>query len=116
MNEQDYKEYQELISGGLSQRKAAIVLGIDRCKIQRYLKRRLEDAVDIEDGVLNTSKVGLKTQPLMLYYDIETTLAKSYHFNYWKTNIGVKQMIEPSHMLSHAWAWNDGDVHSSVLT
>lgn len=59
----------------------------------------------------------VKTSPQVLYYDIETTLAKSYHFNYWKTNIGVKQMIEPSHMLSHAWCWGeDGEVFSSILT
>ena len=59
----------------------------------------------------------VKTSPRVLYYDIETTLAKSYHFNYWKTNIGVKQMIEPSHMLSHAWCWGeDGEVFSSILT
>ena len=59
----------------------------------------------------------VEKKPKVLYYDIETSLAKSYHFNYWKTNIGVKQMIEPSHMLSHAWCWGeDGEVFSSILT
>ena len=59
----------------------------------------------------------VKKKPKVLYYDIETSLAKSYHFNYWKTSIGVKQMIEPSHMLSHAWCWGeDGEVFSSILT
>ena len=58
-----------------------------------------------------------QVKPKVLYYDIETSLAKSYHFNYWKTNIGVKQMIEASHMLSHAWCWGeDGEVFSSILT
>lgn len=58
-----------------------------------------------------------QVKPKILYYDIETSLAKSYHFNYWKTNIGVKQMIEASHMLSHAWCWGeDGEVFSSILT
>ena len=58
-----------------------------------------------------------QVKPKILYYDIETSLAKSYHFNYWKTNIGVKQMIEASHMLSHAWCWGeDGNVFSSILT
>ena len=42
MNEQDYKEYQALISEGHSQRSAAKILGIDRCKIQRYIKKQLE--------------------------------------------------------------------------
>lgn len=59
----------------------------------------------------------VEKKPKVLYYDIETSLAKSYHFNYWKTSIGVKQMIEPSHMLSHAWCWGeDGEVFSSILT
>lgn len=52
----------------------------------------------------------------VLYYDIETTLAKSYHWGQWKQNLSIKQQIQESHMLSHAWSWNDGDVFSSVLT
>lgn len=43
MNEQDYKEYQDLINEGHSQRSAAKILGIDRCKIQRYIKKQLEN-------------------------------------------------------------------------
>lgn len=42
MNEQDYKEYQDLIDEGHSQRSAAKILGIDRCKVQRYIKKQLE--------------------------------------------------------------------------
>lgn len=52
----------------------------------------------------------------ILYFDIETTLAKSYHWGQWKQNLSVKQQIQESHMLSHAWAWGDGEVYSSVLT
>lgn len=52
----------------------------------------------------------------MLYYDIETTLAKSYHWGQWQQNLSVKQQIQESHMLSHAWSWNDEEVFSSVLT
>lgn len=59
---------------------------------------------------------GVKKEPQILYYDIETTLAKSYHWGQWKQNLSVKQQIQESHMLSHAWAWNDGEVFSSVLT
>lgn len=51
-----------------------------------------------------------------LYFDIETTLAKSYHWGQWQQNLSVKQQIQESHMLSHAWAWGDGEVFSSVLT
>lgn len=52
----------------------------------------------------------------ILYFDIETTLAKSYHWGQWQQNLSVKQQIQESHMLSHAWAWGDGEVYSSVLT
>lgn len=52
----------------------------------------------------------------ILYFDIETTLAKSYHWGQWQQNLSVKQQIQESHMLSHAWAWGDGEVFSSVLT
>lgn len=51
-----------------------------------------------------------------LYFDIETTLAKSYHWGQWQQNLSVKQQIQESHMLRHAWAWGDGEVFSSVLT
>ena len=50
MNEQDYKEYQELINEGHSQRSAAKILGIDRCKIQRYIKKQLEGGVIMIDN------------------------------------------------------------------
>lgn len=42
MNEQDYKEYQDFINEGHSQRSAAKILGIDRSRIQRYIKKQLE--------------------------------------------------------------------------
>lgn len=57
-----------------------------------------------------------KSPVKMLYYDIETTLAKSYHWGQWQQNLSVKQQIQESHMLSHAWSWGDGEVFSSVLT
>lgn len=57
-----------------------------------------------------------KSSVKILYYDIETTLAKSYHWGQWKQNLSVKQQIQESHMLSHAWSWDNGEVYSSVLT
>lgn len=57
-----------------------------------------------------------KESPRVLFFDIETTLAKSYHFGQWKQNLSVKQQVEEGHLLSHAWAWGDGKVVGSVLT
>jgi uncharacterized protein YprB with RNaseH-like and TPR domain len=128
--QQDYQEYSKLIEEGHSQRSACLILGLNRSTIQRYIKSVLESE-EIKDIVLGVQNQNDYTdwqskpkpelcevkKPKILYFDIETSLAKSYHFNYWKTNIGVKQMIEPSHMLSHAWCWGeDGEVFSSILT
>ena len=56
------------------------------------------------------------SKPKLLFYDIETTLAKSYHFGQWKQNLSVKQQVQEGHLLSHAWAWGDSDVVGSILT
>ena len=57
-----------------------------------------------------------KQKAKILFHDIETSLAVSYHFGQWQQNLGIKQQIHESHMLSHAWAWNDADVQGSILT
>lgn len=55
-----------------------------------------------------------KVKPL--FYDIETSLAKSYHWGQWGQNLSQKQKIQESHLLSHAWAFGDEDVKGSILT
>ena len=127
LNEQDYKEYQDLINEGHSQRSAAKILGIDRSRIQRYIKKQLESE-EIKKTILGVQnqndytdwqskpKPSLLNKPKTLFYDIETTLAKSYHFGQWKQCLGVKQQVQEGHLLSHAWAWNDEDVVGSILT
>ena len=127
MNEQDYKEYQDLINEGHSQRSAAKILGIDRCKIQRFIKKQIRDE-EIKETVLGVQnqndytdwqskpKPELCNKPRICFYDIETSLAKSYHFQQWKVNLSQKQKIQESHLLSHAWAWGDGEVTGSILT
>lgn len=89
------------------------------CQIE--LNKQIEGGVSGNDysnwEVKEKPSLGeVKKEPRTLYYDIETSLAKSYHWGQWKQNLSVKQQIQESHMLSHAWAWNDGEVFSSVLT
>lgn len=127
MNEQDYIDYLELINEGHSQRSAAKILGISRSSIQRYIKKQLE-ADSIRNSVFNVQnqndytdwqskpKPDLNVKPQVLFYDIETSLAKSYHFQQWKVDLSQKQKIQESHLLSHAWAWGDGEVTGSILT
>jgi len=86
----DYQEYQDLINEGHSQRSAAKILGISRSMIQRHIKKQLE--VDrIRNSIFNVQnqndytdwhskpKPELCNKPRICFYDIETTLAKSYH-------------------------------------
>ena len=122
--DQDYIDYLELINDGHSQRSAAKILGIPRTTIQGYLKRIVEqegsESIEVKHmtrgELLGTSKVEKQHKPKILHYDIETSLAKSYHFQQWKVDLSQKQKIQESHLLSHAWAWGDGEVVGSVLT
>ena len=127
MNEQDYISYLELINEGHSQRSAAKILGISRSMIQRYIKKQLEADI-IRDSVFNVQnqndytdwqskpKPELNVKPQVLFYDLECTLSKSYHFGQYKQNLSVKQQVQEGHLLSHAWAWGDEPVVGSILT
>ena len=69
----------------------------------------------VGEGFKQVNKV-TQSKPKLLFYDIETSLAKSYHFSQWKVNLSQKQKIQESHLLSHAWAWGEGEVTGSILT
>ena len=105
LTQEEIDQYYLLIGQGYSQRQCCGILGVSRGLVQHYLKRVAE--LENEGGA---------NKPKILFYDIETTLAKSYHFGQWKQNIGVKQQVQEGHLLSHAWAWNNGDVVGSILT
>lgn len=127
LTKEEIDQYYELIGQGLSQRQVCTILGISRGIIQHYLKR-VAELENIEETVLSVQnqndytawqskpKPELGDKPKILFYDIETSLAKSYHFQQWKVNLSQKQKIQESHLLSHAWAWGDGEVTGSILT
>lgn len=114
ISEQEFQEYLELIEQGYSQRSACEVLSLSRSSIQRYLKK-LGD-LNNSDVVVTTVDDKVANKPKVLFYDIETTLAKSYHFQQWQVNLSQKQKVQESHLLSVAWCWNDGDVHGDILS
>ena len=118
ITETDYQEYSKLIEEGHSQRSACLILGLNRSTIQRYIKSVLEDGVNdvIEQYLELPNTEHVENKPKLLFYNIETSLAKSYHFQQWKVNLSQKQKIQESHLLSHAWAWGDGEVTGSILT
>ena len=79
--QQDYQEYSKLIEEGHSQRSACLILGLNRSTIQRYIKGVLEAEVsEVTEQYLELpSTKYVENKPKLLFYDIETSLAKSYH-------------------------------------
>lgn len=102
---------------GLSGAEIARQLNIPERTVQDNLKR-LKGMYDIKK-VQSFSDAGgfaKKTSAKILFHDIETSLAVSFHFGQWQQNLGIKQQVHESHLLSHSWAWNDGEVKGSILT
>ncbi|QMP19084.1 hypothetical protein FKOIJHOC_00136 [Acinetobacter phage Ab_121] len=91
-------------------------LNIPERTVQDNLKK-LKGKIRIED-IYDPDNVGknIVSGAKILFHDIETSLAVSYHFGQWQQNLGIKQQVFESHLLSHSWAWNDGEVKGSILT
>ena len=133
MNEQDYISYLELINEGHSQRSAAKILGINRCKIQRYIKKQIEkhELENIEDTVLGVQNQNdytdwqKKEKPLItqvdkiprtLFWDLESSLLEGYFFRIWQENIPMRRIKKHSHLLSASFAYNNEPVQGYRLT
>lgn len=115
----DKESYRNRLNDYFKRKDIADEIYRQACQIE--LNKQIENGVSGNDysawekkekPLVAKAKIPVKT----LYFDIETTLAKSYHWGQWQQNLSVKQQIQESHMLSHAWAWGDGEVFSSVLT
>lgn len=115
----DKESYRNRLNSYFKREDIAEEIWKQACQIE--LNKQIENGVSGNDytdwekkekPLVAKAKSPVKT----LYFDIETTLAKSYHWGQWQQNLSVKQQIQESHMLSHAWAWGDGEVFSSVLT
>lgn len=71
---------------------------------------------DAENKDVSSFNSKLKIKDNILFYDIETSLSVSYHWNQWGENLSNKQKIHESHLLSHAWAWGNGEIEGTVLS
>lgn len=60
----------------------------------------------------NSPKSGLT----ILYWDLESSLIEGMFFRLWKENIPFNRVTKQSHLLSHSYAFNDGEVVGSRLT
>lgn len=97
----------EQMSGAAISRK----IGVPARTVQENLKRYAEIVPD--SAIIKPDKVDC---PKILFHDIETSLAVSFHFGQWQQNLSIKQQVHESHLLSHSWSWGDGEVHGSILT
>lgn len=61
---------------------------------------------------IRTKNTALK----ILFWDIETSPNFSAHWGFWKQNVGKGSTIRKAGLVSHAWAWGDGETHVSILT
>lgn len=108
----------ELRQQGLSSRKICNELGWSKTKKStiNYFFARYDG---LENGSTEKHKTATpisKAKGKILFFDIEMSLAVSYHFQNWNVNLPYKQSVKESHLLSHSWAWNDGEIQGSVLT
>ena len=85
---------------------------------QKLLGRKSQEST-VRDFL---SKLDLtKSEPVMdrlkvLFWDIETSPSVYATFGIWNQNLGKGGLLRQGGLLSHAWAWNDGQVYSTVLT
>lgn len=61
-------------------------------------------------------KVKTINKAKILYWDIEIAPFLSFHWDKWGINIGNDNHHTEKFMLSHSWAWNDGEIEGCSLT
>lgn len=75
---------------------------------------KLEDIFDPDTGerdALDIKATGAK----ILFHDIETSHSINATFGQWNQNISAKQLLAPNVLISHSWAWGDGEITGSIL-
>lgn len=92
------EQYNNLKQQGMSERKIALALGINRCTLRYKIKKAL----------INTSnkEAALKRAPKVLLFDLETAPTLAYVWGRWQQNISTSQVShEGGYILSAAWKW-----------
>lgn len=82
---------------------------------EALLGRKTQEST-VRDFLSKVELSNISEKTKVLFWDIETSPHLSAHFKFWDVNIGKGSTVRNGGILSHAWAWGDGDVHSSVLT
>lgn len=128
ISEIDYQEYLELINDGHSQRSACRILGLKRSTLQDYIKRKQKEItfnVDIEkynfpdmvnDHYVTKEKPLTKTEPAILYYDLECSPTNAFIWRRFKENISQAQILNEWYLLTQSWCFNDNEIQGSKLS
>lgn len=103
-----HHEVLTLYKKGLSGRKIARKLGMAKSTVNDFLKDYREDALTKVEEDDNSVKY--------LYFDLESSLMEGYFFKIWDENIPISRVKKHSHLLTAAWATNDGEVESIRIT
>lgn len=112
----------EYFNQGLSSRKICKKLGWETTKkstINTFLKPYREALLlsplnKLTNEVVKNVKEKRELQ--VLYFDIENSPEEGYFWNRWKTNIAECQVKRYSHILTVAWAFNDGEVQTTKIS
>ena len=127
VTQQYLDEYFELINSGMSQRKAALVLGIPRTTLQHHLKKladrevaemvaKVQEQNDYTDWKPKSKPDVKQNKPRILFWDLESSLLEGYFFRVWQENIPMRRVKKHSHLLSASFAFNDEEVQGFRLT
>lgn len=103
-----HHEVLTLYKKGWSGRKIARKLGMAKSTVNDFLKDYREDALAKVKEEDNSVKY--------LYFDLESSLMEGYFFKIWDENIPITRVKKHSHLLTAAWATNDGEVESIRIT
>lgn len=90
--------------------------GYGATKIAKKLLGRKSQESTVRDFLSKVDFNRMGSGVNILYWDTETSPHLSAHWGFWGENIGKGSTVRQAGMLSHAWAWGDGEIYSSVLT
>ena len=96
--------------------------------------KRKQELIDLEDGCIKQGALNamsdnnyenweakdkppvIKTEPKILYYDLELSPTKGYVWSRFKQFLSNDQILSEFFLLTHSYVWNDGDVQGLRLT
>lgn len=89
--------------------------GLGATEIAEELLGRKSQESTIRDFLSKVDLSKAEKNLKILFWDIETSPALSAHWGEWQQNINKDAKVRDYGLLTHAWAWGDGEVVSSAV-